>query len=204
MIKYLFFYMSNILIFYSFYKSFIDLVNEPEMKYYFISGLTVGFIIADFMAMFVHYVADNYFSEDTPIIGETIHFFREHHDKVYKLLERNVVESNWEICIVNVPYALLLYLYNNNLFVDGLLITSLIFSTYATEIHKYTHKHKNHNYFFIDYYYHNEHHKNHNKNYSLITKWQEYLLDKIYFFEIFEYMVYKLFSVKANYARNNY
>jgi len=67
-------------------------------------AVVFGYVAADFVSGFVHWLADRYGSETTPLIGNTfIRPFREHHLYPDAIAKHGFIETNGSNCIVCAP-----------------------------------------------------------------------------------------------------
>ena len=85
-------------------------------------GLTTGILIplvsvplsllaADLLSGIVHYLADNYGDENTPLVGKRFcKPFREHHTNPKGITERGFIEANANTCIITLPLVILVTL----------------------------------------------------------------------------------------------
>ncbi len=71
----------------------------------FVAAVT-GFILADFVSGFVHWLGDTWGSTEMPILGKAlIRPFREHHVDAKAITRHDYVETNGANCLVAVPVA---------------------------------------------------------------------------------------------------
>jgi hypothetical protein len=74
-----------------------------------VAALAFGFILADFIGGFVHWLGDTWGSTDMPILGKAlIRPFREHHVDEKAITRHDYIETNGANCMVAVPVALML------------------------------------------------------------------------------------------------
>lgn len=130
------------------YFSF-DRLNELELLWLAALAIPLALVLADFVGGLVHWAADTYFSEDTPIVGlALIKPFREHHLFPRDICTHTFVSIVGNVCILAVPVlTLCLYLLSitrNGLVVFAILCTSLMAAaTVATNVfHKWAHQEK--------------------------------------------------------------
>lgn len=68
----------------------------------------VAYLAADLASGFVHFLADNFGSEETPILGPNfIGPFRDHHVDPEGITRNDFVDNNGNNCLVSVPFMLL-------------------------------------------------------------------------------------------------
>ena len=71
----------------------------------------LAYLTADFFSGFVHFLADNFGSAETPIIGPNfVGAFREHHVDPKGITTHNFVDTNGNNCLVSLPPMLLVWL----------------------------------------------------------------------------------------------
>lgn len=67
--------------------------------------LVAAYLAADLLSGFVHYLADNFGSPDTPILGKAFVLpFREHHTDPTGILRHSFMIGNGNNCLVTVPF----------------------------------------------------------------------------------------------------
>lgn len=72
------------------------------------SAFMLGFVMADFVSGFVHWLGDTWGSTDMPILGNAlIRPFREHHVDEKAITRHDYIETNGANCMVAVPVAAL-------------------------------------------------------------------------------------------------
>ncbi len=75
-------------------------------KWLIMAAFFVGFILADFVSGFVHWMADTWGSADMPVLGKTlVRPFREHHVDQKAMTRHDYIETNGANCLVSVPVA---------------------------------------------------------------------------------------------------
>lgn len=71
------------------------------------AGLT-GFLAADFVSGFVHWMADTWGSPEMPVIGRAlVRPFREHHLDPLEITRHSFVETNGNNCLISIPAGLI-------------------------------------------------------------------------------------------------
>jgi hypothetical protein len=71
-----------------------------------LAGVTFGFIFADFVSGFVHWMADTWGSADMPVLGKSlVRPFREHHVDQKAMTKHDYIETNGANCLVSLPVA---------------------------------------------------------------------------------------------------
>ncbi|MFO0594153.1 MAG: fatty acid desaturase family protein [Myxococcaceae bacterium] len=70
------------------------------------AAVMTGFVMADFVSGFVHWLADTWGSTDMPILGKSlIRPFREHHVDEKAITRHDYIETNGANCMIAVPVA---------------------------------------------------------------------------------------------------
>lgn len=76
-----------------------------------IPGALLGLVCGDFVTAFVHWAADTYCDESTPIIGQSlVKPFRVHHVRPREICEHGIVETIGNTCILAAPLLALFVL----------------------------------------------------------------------------------------------
>jgi ubiquitin-conjugating enzyme E2 variant len=71
-----------------------------------LSAFMLGFVAADFISGFVHWLADTWGTPEWPIIGKAlIRPFREHHVDEKEITRHGFVETNGNNCFISLPAA---------------------------------------------------------------------------------------------------
>jgi len=105
----------------------------------------LAWVSADFVSGLVHFLADNFGSPQTPVLGKVfIHAFREHHVDAKAITRHSFIETNGANCLVSLPP--LIYIFATTtpiadywlrtytaLFLLGIFLTN--------QIHKWSHMH---------------------------------------------------------------
>jgi len=75
------------------------------------AGALLGLVCGDFVSGLVHWAADTYGEEQTPVIGRSlVKPFRDHHVRPLEICEHDIVETIGNTCILAAP-PLALFLY---------------------------------------------------------------------------------------------
>jgi hypothetical protein len=87
-------------------------LQQQEMVWLVLPGALLGLVCGDLVTGLVHWAADTYCEEDTPVIGRSlVKPFREHHLRPSEICEHGIIETVGNTCILAVPVlSLLLWL----------------------------------------------------------------------------------------------
>jgi len=78
------------------------------MPWLVVAAFGSGFIMADFVSGFVHWMGDTWGSTEMPILGKAlVRPFREHHVDQKAITRHDYIETNGNNCMVAVPVALM-------------------------------------------------------------------------------------------------
>jgi hypothetical protein len=81
------------------------IVSNPFLA---LAALMMGFVAADFVSGFVHWMADTWGTAEWPILGKAlIRPFREHHVDQKEITRHDFVETNGNNCFISIPAAVL-------------------------------------------------------------------------------------------------
>ncbi len=73
--------------------------------------VVLGYLAADLISGFVHFLADNFGSADTPIIGPNfVGAFREHHVDPKGITHHDFIDTNGNNSLISLPFMLLVWL----------------------------------------------------------------------------------------------
>ena len=109
-----------------------------------LSALMLGFVAADFVSGFVHWLADTWGSPDVPLIGNAlIRPFREHHVDQKEITRHDFIETNGNNCFISIaPAAGASFIPMNGAagFFVAAMIFALCFAIFGTnQFHKWAH-----------------------------------------------------------------
>jgi ubiquitin-conjugating enzyme E2 variant len=113
-----------------------------------VGASALGFLLADFVSGFVHWMADTWGSTEMPVLGKAlIRPFREHHVDPKAMTRHDYIETNGANCLISIPVAVMTLLIPLDVegWVTPALFTavslgSMIFWVMMTnQIHKWSH-----------------------------------------------------------------
>ncbi len=82
-------------------------VQAAHWPWLLMAAFLSGFILADFVSGFVHWMADTWGSADMPIIGKAlVRPFREHHVDAKAMTHHDYIETNGANCLISIPFAI--------------------------------------------------------------------------------------------------
>jgi ubiquitin-conjugating enzyme E2 variant len=174
-----------------------------------VAALACGFIMADFVGGFVHWMADTWGSTNMPVLGKAlIRPFREHHVDPKAMTRHDYIETNGANCMISVPVAAMTLAIPLDIegWVGPALFTvvsmgSMIFWVMMTnQIHKWSHLDADQTptllrwaqrlHLVLPPTHHDRHHTApFDTYYCITTGWLNWPLHKIGFFRILERMV---------------
>jgi len=175
---------------------------ELEMLWLVAIALPLGALGGDLVSGIVHWAADTYCSEDTPIVGPSlVKPFRRHHLYPRDICTHNLVETVGNVCILALPVLslslLLMWISDHGLLAFGVLCTALVSAaTVATnQFHKWAHQESpsalarwlQRKRLVLNPSHHDVHHTSpFEMHYCITTGWLNPLLNKIKFFRRLE------------------
>lgn len=171
--------------------------------------------LADLISGFVHWGLDTWGTPDTPVFGNFIRSFREHHVDQTAMCKHDFIETNADTTLPLLPVLLAEYAFihwktntSNNGFAQNLcdrnigdhvfLLTLCVFITITNEIHKWSHQVKQAPLvrgamargLLLSPQAHRKHHKDpFDRSYCITTGWLNPLLDAINFWRWMERLV---------------
>lgn len=178
-------------------------LHELELLWLALLAIPLSLVLGDLVSGLVHWTADTYFSEETPIIGQSlVKPFRLHHLYPRDICTHDLVTTVGNVCIIAVPVLAvcisLLWFYEDSswLAFSILCIALMSLATVLTnQFHKWAHQESpsrlvrllQHTRLVLDPAHHQIHHtKPFNMHYCITNGWLNPLLNKIQFFRSFE------------------
>ena len=190
----------------------VNRLYELELLWLVILAIPIAHLWGDFLSGFVHWAADTYGTENTPVVGQSlIKPFRLHHLYPRDICVHNLVTTVGNTCILAVPVlgfcVYLLWVTDHGLLAFIILCTTLMAaSTVATNLfHKWAHQESTSKgvrllqrmRLVLDPEHHELHHtRPFDKHYCITNGWLNPLLNRIGFFRKLE-AVLRLIGVKA-------
>jgi plasmanylethanolamine desaturase len=177
----------------------------PQSPWLVLTAFLLGFLAADFISGFVHWLADTWGRTDMPVVGSMLlRPFREHHVDPEAIARHDFVETNGNNCLVCVvPVGLVILLPQRpgewfNLFFASFMGSCALWILGTNQFHKWAHmKHPpllavwlQRLHLILP----PEHHAIHhtapfNKYYCITVGWLNRPLQIIRFFQVLEYLV---------------
>lgn len=88
-------------------------LSEAGAAWLAVPGALLGLVFGDFITGLVHWAADTYGEENTPVIGRSlVRPFRIHHVRPLEICEHGVVETVGNTCILAAPLLILFIVIN--------------------------------------------------------------------------------------------
>jgi ubiquitin-conjugating enzyme E2 variant len=179
------------------------------------AGVLAGFVMADFVSGFVHWMADTWGAADMPVLGKSlVRPFREHHVDQKAMTHHDYIETNGANCLVSLPVAagvLFIPLDVTGWVTFGLFwfvcIGSMVFFVmWTNQIHKWSHLEPEETplalkilqklYLVLPAGHHQLHHKApYDRYYCITTGWLNWPLTKLNFYRRSERLVTALFGL---------
>ena len=172
--------------------------GQPEAGWWLLpSAVLLGYLGADFISGFVHFLADRFFSESTPVIGQNfVKPFRDHHRDPTDIAKHDFIETNGNNSLISIAPLGFLWWWLPSTELWGLfgLVTalSMALGVLATnQIHKWAHMEAPPRYvrglqkrrLILSPAHHDVHHRPpHDANYCITTGWLNPILRGVGFF----------------------
>lgn len=158
-----------------------------------------GYLAADFVSGFVHFLGDNYGDPQTPVVGPNlIAAFREHHVDEQAITRHDFFDVNGSNCIGSILILIPAYhlldpdMTRTDLFILSTIYSFLILLFFTNQIHKWAHQSSRpaivtwlqQKKLILSPEHHQVHHTApHDRYYCITTGWLNPLLERIRFFE---------------------
>lgn len=171
--------------------------------------IIIGFVIADIIAGMFHWFEDTYldYCIDLPILDVISRDNELHHYFPRSMIAFSYMDHiTYTLPITIIVLVLLFLLYRPVYQYPYLLISFAFFSIVSNIIHRFSHMRECENNFFIlflqrtgilcSHAHHSLHHNSIGEKYCVISEYNNYILDNIYFWKILEYIIYLLTNIK--------
>lgn len=195
-------YLFPVLLVASLYFSLSQL-HELDLLWLTLLAIPLSLVLGDLVSGLVHWTADTYFSEETPIIGQSlVKPFRLHHLYPRDICTHDLVTTVGNVCIIAVPVLAvcisLLWLWEDSSWLAFLILCIALMSlatVLTNQFHKWAHQEAPSR--FVRFLqrtrvvlrpsHHQVHHtKPFNMHYCITNGWLNPLLNKIQFFRSLE------------------
>jgi len=162
--------------------------------------LVVGWMVGDFLSGMVHWLFDTYFSEKTPIIGQSfVRPFREHHSDQNEICSHGFITMVGNTCIAATPLIIISLLYADDNPVLSLLSSFVLLSSVLTNMmHRFAHQAKRSVvvrslqklHLILTPEHHSKHHSRpYTSHYCITTGWMNPILERLDFFPRLEQLL---------------
>ena len=166
--------------------------------------LVLAIATADFVSGLIHWFADNYGSEEWPVIGPgLIEPFRNHHDNPNSMIGQEFWKTNFStmaVAVLMLPFAFLM-----SGFAAKWWVASCVIGAFTNQFHKMAHETVNpwwwkaleSSKLVLSRQRHSRHHRPPRRQaYCITSGWMNPVLERIYFFEVLEWAIFKLCKIK--------
>jgi hypothetical protein len=184
-------------------------LHELELLWLALLAIPLSLVLGDLVSGLVHWTADTYFSEETPIIGQSlVKPFRLHHLYPRDICTHDLVTTVGNVCIIAVPVLAvcisLLWFYEDSSWLAFLILCIALMSlatVLTNQFHKWAHQESPSRFvrflqrtrLVLGPAHHQIHHtKPFNMHYCITNGWLNPLLNKIQFFRGLESMLRRL------------
>lgn len=123
-----------------------DMWSDPAVFGWAFTALFAGFVCADFVSGFVHWLADSFGHPDMPILGQAfVRPFREHHVDPKDITHHDFVEVNGNNCIcilLFLPFVGTLHAFSTPAFalwLEGWTFAFTVAIFFTNQIHSWAH-----------------------------------------------------------------
>jgi len=173
--------------------------------------ILLGFILADIVGGIFHWFEDTYLSYciNIPFLNKIAVKNEMHHYFPRSIVAKSYLENistTVLILLIFLPLIYLFYRINRNYIY--FIISFLFFISISNVIHRFSHMRdcEKNNFIILlqksgilcSSEHHKIHHEGSNQKYCVISEYNNYILDNIYFWRILEYVIYQLTSIKPD------
>lgn len=187
----------------------VDALSAQGLLWTILIAVPLAWILSDLLTGILHWFADTYGSEDTPVLGRLIKPFRLHHIYPGAICRHDLVLTIGNACLIAVPVlGILLYSMAGEAEIPGtksfaaLSLTLVAFAAVATNIfHRWAHAEETNrpirllqrSRLILTKEHHELHHSRpFDTNYCITVGWLNPLLEKLEFFRKFELLLGRL------------
>ncbi len=109
-----------------------------------LSAFMLGYVLADFISGFVHWIADTWGTPECPVVGKAlIRPFREHHVDPKEITRHDFIETNGNNCFISIVPAIAAALIPQHgpgsLFAATLMFSLTLWVLFTNQFHKWAH-----------------------------------------------------------------
>lgn len=179
----------------------------PSIQFFVqaLSGLVFGILLTDILTVIVHFMFDNFFAVDSWVVGSTVKYFRQHHDKPQKMVKRSYYRGNWKNAFAGLLVGSIIYYYNyHSIFLNSCASIMVLSLSLINQFHKWMHIDKSRGRLAVPWpcrilmnaglicsgKYHDIHHKNLVSHYSMLCGWSENIFHAIYLYHMVDGLYY--------------
>lgn len=174
-----------------------------------VPAMLAGHLALDFFTLVVHFTVDNYFDPETPIIGDVVFYFREHHRAPMAMFARDYVDNNFENALIGLLFQVAAIPLALGPFLDVLVATGSLGSAYITLFHRWAHvddpgpvaRVLQRLHLVVDRAHHEVHHRGEGKHYGLAAGWLDGAAERVRLFETIEIVVRRLTGAAPLHSR---
>ena len=174
--------------------------------------IIIGFLLADIITGGFHWFEDTYldYCTNIPILNVIAKDNELHHYFPRSMIAYSYLEHVILPLIGTTIMLLIIYLVNKSIFKNNiyLIISFAFFSSISNVIHRFSHMRECENNGFVfflqktgifcSHHHHSLHHTNNNEKYCVITEYNNYILDSIFFWRALEYMIFLFTNIKPH------
>ena len=184
--------------------------------HYIILQIILGFLLADILSGMFHWFEDTYldYCIDIPFINQISKDNELHHYFPRSILAYSYLDNITVSLPIFIIISIILYVINKNIFKYTYFIFSLgIFSIISNIIHRFSHMRDCETNIIIKFLHktgvlcshshHLLHHKRITEKYCVVSEYNNYVLDSIYFWRILENIIYLLTGISPS-RKNDY
>jgi len=171
---------------------------------HFILQIIIGFLLADFISGIFHWSQDTYlhYCTNIPFLSSVAKDNELHHYFPRSLIVYSYLEHMYITLLLTIIVISIIFIYNKKFLFQYkyLFITLAFFSTTANIVHRYAHMRECENYKVVtllqktgilcSHNHHSIHHEKSDEKYCVVSEYNNYILDNLYFWRGLEYIIY--------------